>query len=139
MSIDEQLFWNKSKSIIFRPFSAVAKIVCRARSFLLQKALVDFGADESFMSAVEKVKEHYGVTVASSTTRLDVEKHAHAIHEQIDKKILSVVSKGESSDIIGQTDGCMIPIVTPKGEIDPGSDQRKNKNTLSWGWRALDC
>ena len=86
MSIDEQLFWNKSKSIIFRPFSAVAKIVCRARSFLLQKALVDFGADESFMSAVEKVKEHYGVTVASSTTRLDVEKHAHAIHEQIDKK-----------------------------------------------------
>ena len=80
------------------------------------------------MSAVEKVKEHYGVTVASSTTRLDVEKHAHAIHEQIDKKILSVVSKGESSDIIGQTDGCMIPVITPKGEINPGSDQRKNKN-----------
>jgi hypothetical protein len=64
------LFWNKIEDAIARPFSKVAQTECRARSRLLQKALVDFGADASFAAAVEKIKKHYEVDVASSTTRL---------------------------------------------------------------------
>lgn len=112
----------------FRPFSDRAKIMCRARSLLLEKALVDFGADESFKSAVEKVKEHYGVGVAVSTTRLDVEKHAQTIHGLIEKNELVAPQKIEAEIIIGQTDGSMIPIVTDKDKDDKLADQRKNKN-----------
>jgi len=110
-----------------RPFSDVAKIKCRDRSALLQKVLVDFGADESFAGAVEKVKEHYSVEVSCSTTRLDVEKHAQIIHDQIDKKILLVIPKNEASVIIGETDGSMVPMVMKKNENDKDCDQRKNK------------
>ena len=112
---------------ISRPFSVAANIKCRSRSVLLQKILVDFGSDESFAGAVEKVKEHYGVNVSSSTTRLDVEKHAQIIHDQINKKELSVKPKHEADVIIGQTDGSMVPMVMKKNENDNFSDQRKNK------------
>lgn len=128
MSVDEQMFWNKNEGAIARPFSIAVNVSCRARSLLLQRALVDFGAEESFSNAVKRINEHYGVDVASSTTRLDVEKHAQAVHEQIDNKILSTVNKSEASDIVGQIDGCMVPVVTPKCEVDSNSDQRKNKN-----------
>jgi len=94
---------------------------------LLEKVLVDFGSDESFAGAVEKIKEHYGVDVASSTTRLDVEKHAQIIHDQINKKKLSVIPKNEADVIVGQTDGSMVPMVMKKNENDKSSDQRKNK------------
>jgi hypothetical protein len=114
--------------LIFRPFSTGAKISCRARSILLQRAMVDFGADESFSGAVEKVKEHYGIDIASSTTRLDVEKHAQAMHEMIDKKELCTISRNDAAVIIGEIDGCMVPIVTKKTNDCMESDQRKNKN-----------
>ena len=112
---------------VARPFSDVAKTKCRARSLLLEKVLVDFGSDESFVGAVEKVKEHYGVYVSSSTTRLDVERHAQAIHDKINKKELLVVPKHEAEVVIGQTDGSMVPMVMKKNENDKSSDQRKNK------------
>lgn len=94
---------------------------------MLEKVLVDFGSDESFAGAVEKIKEHYGVDVASSTTRLDVEKHAQIIHDQISKKELSVKPKHEADVIVGQTDGSMVPMVMKKNENDMSGDQRKNK------------
>jgi len=122
------MFWDKNKTVVIRPFSIAANISCRARSLLLQKVLVDLGADESFENAVKKIKEHYGVKVATSTTRLDVEEHARIIHEQINEKKLCAVSKNKASVIIGQSDGSMIPIVTPKNAIDQFDDQRKNKN-----------
>jgi hypothetical protein len=98
---------------------------------LLQRALVDFGSDDSFEKACKKVKEHYGVDIASSTTRLDVEKHAKIMHEMVDNNALIVVPKNEATVVIGETDGCMIPVVTAKDAIDNSNDQRKNK-THEW-------
>jgi hypothetical protein len=121
------LFWNKIEDAIARPFSKAAQVVCRARSMLLQKVLLDFGADAAFAVVVAKIKEHYGVNVASSTTRLDVEMHAQIIHDKIAKKELFVAPKHEAEVVTGQTDGSMIPIVTKKDDNDKLSDQRKNK------------
>lgn len=121
------MFWDRKKDAIYRPFSTLAKVLCRGRSFLLQKAYVDFGADESFGTTCKKIKEHYGIDIASSTTRLDVEKHAEAMHEMIEKKELIIISKNEAAVVIGETDGCMIPVVTTK-EASNTNDQRKNKN-----------
>ena len=122
------MFWDKKKKAIFRPFSVTTKVSCRGRSYLLQKAFVDFGADDSFETARKKVKEHYGVDIASSTTRLDVEKHAKIMHEMVYKKELIIVPKNEAAVVIGETDGCMVPVVTVKNELDSFNDQRKNKN-----------
>jgi len=119
---------NKKNKDICRPFTSTTKVSCRARSYLLQKAYVDFSADGSFETARKKIKEHYGVDIASSTTRLDVEKHAKVMHEMVDKKVLIVVPKNEAAVVIGETDGCMIPVVTAKEPLDNLKDRRKNKN-----------
>ena len=103
-----------------------AEVYCRSRSPLLERVLVDFGADHSFDEAVKKVQEHYGVTVASSTTRLDVEKHARVIEQSIDKYVDSQkIIKAEV--VIGETDGSMVPIVSQKESEAPVTDKRKNK------------
>lgn len=76
----------------------------------------------------KKVKEHYGVDIASSTTRLDVEKHAKIMREMVDSRTLIVLPKNDAAIVIGETDGCMIPVVTTKEAPDSPNDQRKNKN-----------
>lgn len=89
--------------------------------------MVDFGADESFAYATEKIKEHYGVEVAPSTARLDVEKHAQIIHEQINEQALCVSPAKEADTIIGEFDGSMVPVVTTLDKNNLCDDQRKNK------------
>jgi len=93
---------------------------------LLQKVLVDFGADESFGSAVKKVHEHYGVMVATNTTRLDVEKHGKSVGVLMEKYSATSQHK-ETSDIISEMDGSMIPTVKQKQLSGMPLDKRKNK------------
>lgn len=50
-------------------FCAAAGVEPRGTSRRLQRALVDFGAEESFARAAGRVREHYGVTVATGRLR----------------------------------------------------------------------
>lgn len=107
-----------------RPFCSCAQIKQKDYSLPLQRALTDFGADESFLAATRKAKEHYGIQVPVSGARQQTLAHAKAIggvkHEppQAPAKVL-----------ITQNDGCMLPIVAPGSE--PEADHRKGKQ-LSW-------
>jgi hypothetical protein len=48
----------------------------------LQRALVDFGADESFLTATEKMREHYGVQLpVGSGARKHTLAHAKGVGE----------------------------------------------------------
>jgi len=42
--------------------------------------MTDFGADDSFEKATEKMKEHYGIVVPVSAMRTITEKHAKIIN-----------------------------------------------------------
>ncbi len=52
-----QRFLHEQKLVI--PFTQGAGVNCRDYSILLERAVVDFGADISFGQAVEKFKEHF--------------------------------------------------------------------------------
>jgi hypothetical protein len=86
---------------------------------------VDFGVEHSFVSAAQKVKRHYGVEVSSSTTRLDVEKHASNMQKM--DYALTGANRVESKLIVSETDGSMVPIVSQKPTETPPKDKRKNK------------
>lgn len=90
----------------------------------LQRALADFGADESFAAAAGKVREHYGIEIPISGVRKQTLAHARAIggvkHEPPKKPVKTLIT---------ETDGCMLPIVTPNA--DSQADRRKGKQ-LSW-------
>jgi hypothetical protein len=107
-----------------RPFCTAAQIQQNEYSVPLQRVLTDFGADDSFLAATRKAKEHYGIEVSISGARRQTLVHAKAIggveHEPPKKPVATLIT---------QNDGCMLPIVTPVE--DPEADHRKGKQ-LSW-------
>lgn len=95
---------------------------CRGYSLGLQRALVDFGADESFKDAAWKVREHYGIEVSESATRRWSEHHAAAmLAQQEDQE--PELDEGDAERLIGQMDGSLIPIVT----TSEAADRRKTR------------
>jgi hypothetical protein len=111
-----------------RPFCRSAQISPRAYSRPLQRALVDFGADDSFLAATKKVREHYGVEVPLAAARQQTLAHAKAIGA------LKHQPAPAARIVLTGMDGSMVPIV----ESGTGEDQRKDK-TLLWKQANLCC
>jgi hypothetical protein len=109
---------------LLRPFCERAGVTPRGRSRRLQRALVDFGAEESFARAAQRVQEHYGLDVAAEAVRQQTLRHgAH----------LSALSVPAPKRAVGtrvtQLDGSLIPIVIPPAQ---GEDRRCGKELV---WR----
>jgi hypothetical protein len=111
-----------------RPFCKRAQISPRAYSQPLQRALVDFGADDSFLEATKKMREHYGVEVPIAAARQHTLAHAKAIGA------VKHQPAPAASLVLTGLDGSMVPIV----ESGTGADQRKGK-TLLWKQANLCC
>jgi hypothetical protein len=114
-----------------RPFSAQAQIKARQYSLPLQRALTDFGAEESFVKAARRVREHYGIEVSANAARVHTLIHAKAIgavkHEAPSQPVKTLIT---------EMDGCMLPIV--ETVADAQADRRKGKQ-LSWHEARLCC
>jgi hypothetical protein len=115
---------------LVRPFSLSAIIKCRGYSRPLQRAISDFGADESFGNTCKKLKEHYGIDVPQTTSRLIVEKHAKNMRKNQKKISTKRIHINDPKHVIAQLDGGMVPIVTINRKVK--SDKRKTRKT---GWR----
>lgn len=111
-----------------RPFCFKARIEPRGYSRALQRALTDFGAEESFERAAARVKEHYGLEVPVSALRQVTLRHARRIQG------LEVDRPAAVKTLITEMDGSMIPLVQP----GRGADARKGKS-VSWAEVRLCC
>ncbi len=111
-----------------RPFVLGAKVSPLGCSRPLQRAIVDFAADQPFAQARAKLQEHYGFAIGESTIQRITFAHAQAIYEAGRQDCEFPEAPGLSKPIIVETDGGMVPIVEPSSE---GKDKRKGK-TLSW-------
>jgi hypothetical protein len=90
----------------------------------LQRALVDFGAEESFARAAQRVREHYGLDVAAEQVRQQTLQHGAQI-----SALTVAPPKQVAPTLITQLDGSMIPIVIVPTE---GADRRRGKQLI---WR----
>ena len=118
---------------LLRPFSLSAGVKARAYSLPLQRRMTDFGADESFPKACEKMEEHYGITIPVSSMRSITEAHAQEIkdNEQLETDIPD--NRGVEY-VIAEMDGTMIPIVDTFEKTDEQGkaiDKRKTRE-VSW-------
>jgi hypothetical protein len=95
----------------------------------LQRALCDFGAEESFAQAAARLKEHYGIEVSVDAVRRITYQHAREIG-----RIEPARPAKATKTLITQIDGSMIPMVKPA----QGGDRRRNK-TLFWSEARLCC
>jgi len=111
-----------------RPFVLGAKVSPLGCSRPLQRAIVDFAADQPFAQARAKLEEHYGFAIGESTIQRITFAHAEAMYEAGRAETEFPETPGLSKPIIVETDGGMVPIVEPSCE---GKDKRKGK-TLSW-------
>jgi hypothetical protein len=114
-----------------RPFCVAAQIRSRAYSRPLQRAMTDFGAEESFGRAAEKIREHYGIELGASAARQQTLAHAQAMGG-VEHSPPSEPAK----TLISQLDGSMIPMV--RTGLVPGVDKRKEKE-LYWREVRLCC
>ena len=105
-----------------------AKVVSRGCSGPLQRAIVDFAADQPFALARAKLREHYGFEIGESTIQRVTLGHAGNMFEAGKSSLDFPEAPGRHKDIVAETDGGMIPIVEPDARQ---KDKRKGK-TLSW-------
>ena len=66
-----------------RPFVLEAKVSPLGCSRRLQRAIVDFAADQPFAPARAKLEEQYGFAMGESTIQRITFAHARARHESI--------------------------------------------------------
>ncbi len=111
-----------------RPFVLGAKVSPLGCSRPLQRAIVDFAADQPFAQARAKLEEHYGFAIGESTIQRITFAHARAMHESSRRDLEFPQAPGLRKPIVVETDGGMVPIVEPSSEE---KDKRKGK-TLSW-------
>jgi len=124
VSVAEEQWRLGRRGPLLRPFCQRAGVRPRGRSRRLQRALVDFGAEESFARAAVRVREHYGLDVASEQVRQLTLTHGAQI------SALTVrPPQRAAATLIRQLDGSMIPIVVPPAQ---GPDRRRGKQLL---WR----
>ncbi len=94
----------------------------------MQRAIVDFAADDPFARVALKLREHYGFEIGESTIQRIALGHAQAIFEAGRDQMNFPKAPGRHKQIVAQIDGGMIPVMTPDANQ---TDKRKGK-TLSW-------
>lgn len=79
VELEEQVLRVGRRGVRLRPFCLKAQVKPKGYSRLLERALSDFGAEESFSRAADRVKEHYGMEIAGSAVRRITYEHARKI------------------------------------------------------------
>lgn len=98
----------------------------------MQRRITDFGADDSFKKAAEKLKEHYGISVSGTSVRAITQKHAKII-KKTEAAVLEVPDNEGEECIIAGMDGSMIPIVdTQTPNIGGDSIDKRKTRTVRW-------
>jgi len=126
VSVDEPQYRDGNKRV--RPFAQSANVSNHGYSRPLQRVVTDFGADQSFGQAVDKLAEHYGVVLNESAIVRITEGHAKQIFETAPPPPSWPTEPGTSTAIIVETDGGMVPIV----EIDATQTDKRKGKKLSW-------
>jgi len=101
----------------------------KVNSLLLQRAVCDFGADHSFSTVPKKLREHYGIEYTTSSARRITLSHAKQIGEL--ESAFDERDPEAKEQLIGEIDGCMVPIVETLLASDRLTLSEKDKNELS--------
>lgn len=129
VEVEEQIFRLGTQGSEIRPFQVSAGVECRGYSLPLQRVMVDFGAEESFDKAAQRIKEHYHIELCESAVRRVTLTHAAAINEEQEQERDAELAAGGGAEVvIGEVDGSMVPIVIPDAE----SGDKRKKKVLKW-------
>lgn len=106
--------WALEGSGYRRPLSERIGVRHRCCSRSLRRVLVDFGSDQSFAKAVDKVGEHYGFEINASAVRKATLECAREVAEQVRQETggeYRTLPEGKGPTIIAEADGSFVATV----------------------------
>lgn len=127
-----------------RPVRTVLGLRHRQRSIAVERALTDFGAEESFANAALRFEEHYGWSVGRTNILRVVEEHARLAESFVAERLKAAASDFEqevgvrpgADEMLVELDGCEIRTGTlvagDTRERTPVRRRRKRKRVVQW-------
>jgi hypothetical protein len=112
-----------------RPFMESSGITPRGSSRLLCRAMVDFGIEQAFGKADQRLMEHYGVKLPGGRVRKQTLRAAHKLPQASPGPVRTLAPEGPEA-IVVQIDGSMVPVVNIPA--DTQGDRRKQRRV---GWK----
>jgi hypothetical protein len=119
--------WRLADGRIERAFCRQRAVRARGTSAALQRAIVDFGADEAFAQAAAKLREHYGIQVAVSRVREVCLTHARQVDRSRVAPPRGLAAQGPAA-IVTEADGTMIPVV----DVDEQTTDRRRSRKVRY-------
>lgn len=127
ISVEETVFEQGNTRV--RPLANALKISARGCSIGLQEIIADFGAEDSFALAGERLLRHHGIELSESSLRKITLLHARNIYENEHLDTLNGELPGEGAEVIvAQADGTMLPVV----EFDESAQDRRKSRSVHW-------
>ncbi len=108
--------WNPLTHESARPVKTDLGMAHRKRTPALERALTDFGAEESFGQADRRLQEHYGFCIGRTTLLRVVQGHARHMEVQVGKRLEQATREFEKppderpgvARMLTELDGCEI-------------------------------
>lgn len=111
----EDTVWRSSLDrSVSRPLPSRLGVSPRGKSLPLQRALTDFGADDSFEAARAKIKEHYGLEIGAEAVRTVTLEHAQTAQTWADEcnpKDFRALPAHGSETLVCEADGSFLRLV----------------------------
>jgi len=114
VEVQDTVWRSSSDRSVLRPLPSRLGVSPRGKSLRLQRALADFGIDESFVVARTKLKEHYGLDVGAEAVRVATLEHARAAQswsKQCDPKDFRALPAQGSETLVCEADGSFLRLV----------------------------
>lgn len=144
VDVPSPYLWAPGRGAGVRPVQRQLGLTHRRRSLAVERALTDFGAEESFGLAAKRFAEHYGWAVDRTTILRVVEQHA----SQVEKYIGDRLAEGREAfteplgvrpgaeRLLTELDGCEIRTGTlvphPEGGTTPVRQNERRQRLEEW-------
>ena len=116
IAVESPYLWGGKGTCGCRPVEKVLGLTHRKQTPALERALVDFGSEESFGQSAKRFEEHYGFALDRTTIRRVVEGHARLTEKFVEKKLAasreryaeSLATRPGAETMLVELDGCEI-------------------------------
>lgn len=115
MSVSERIRRTGGQSYL-RPFAAAVGVSARGKSRRLQRALCDFGAEDSFAQGNRRLREHYGFELHASAVREATLGHARRVSQELERHYrgtFRTLPREGPAYVVAETDGSFVCTVGP--------------------------
>ncbi len=145
LKIESPYLWNKKLKMGIRPVAEKLGITHGKHSPGLTRALVDFGAEESFNQASKRFQEHYGFKIESSKVRREVLQIARLSEQFVEQRLAksqaqaTINPKTKTERLLLELDGCLLRtgVKVPEEKVGLTKIRKIPQSSRKIDWREI--